>query len=264
MAEFTAKDVQALRQATGAGMMDAKKALEEAHGDAEAAANILREKGLVKAASRSDRENAEGAVAVAEDGNVAVMVQLKCETDFSAKTDAFVGLVDRLAEVVLRKGPDAVSELSDDIDQLKLTTKENIEIGEVIRFEAAEGNFLDTYLHKTEGRGKVGVVLEVTGGTQEQAHEIAKHIAFAKPTYLVRDEVPADQVEKERAFVEQQTKDEGKPEQAWPKIIEGKLTAFYKDRVLSEQDLFNEKGNPVSGALGGGSVVRFALATVGA
>src|SRR5262245_44172198 len=134
MAQFTAKDVQALRQATGAGMMDAKKALEEADGDTEAAADILREKGLVKAASRSDRENAEGAVAIAEDGNVAVLVQLKCETDFSAKADAFVQLVERLAELVLRKGPDAVSELADDIDQLKLTTKENIEVGQVVRF----------------------------------------------------------------------------------------------------------------------------------
>jgi elongation factor Ts len=134
----------------------------------------------------------------------------------------------------------------------------------VLRFEAAEGNFIDTYLHKTEGRGKVGVLLEVSGGTQDEAHEVAKHIAFAKPTYLTRDEVPADQVDKERAFLEQQTRDEGKPEQAWPKIVEGKLTAFFKDQVLSEQDLFNEKGKPVSGALGGGAIVRFGLATVGA
>lgn len=264
MADFTAKDVQALRQATGAGMMDAKKALEATEGDAEAAADWLREKGLAKAATRTDRENAEGAIAIASDGNVAALVELKSETDFSAKSEAFLQLVDRLADVVLTKGPDAVGELSDDIDQLKLTTKENIEVGRVVRFEAAEGNLIDTYLHKTEGRGKVGVLLEVTGGTQDQAHEIAKHIAFAKPTYLVRDDVPEDQVAKERAFLEQQTKDEGKPEAAWPKIVEGKLTAFFKDRVLTEQDLFNEKGNPVSGALGGGSVVRFALASVGA
>jgi elongation factor Ts len=264
MASFTAKDVQALRQATGAGMMDAKKALEETDGDAEAAADLLREKGLVKAAGRSDRENAEGAVAIAQDGSTAALVQLKCETDFSAKTDSFIQLVQDLADLVLAKGPDAVSERAEEIDQLKLTTKENIEVGQVVRFEAADGNLLDTYLHKTEGRGKVGVLLEVSGGTEEQAHEIAKHIAFAKPGFLTRDEVPADQVEKERAFVEQQTKDEGKPEQAWTKINEGKMTAFFKDRVLGEQDLFNEKGNPVSGALGDGRVVRFALATVGA
>ena len=263
MAEFTAKDVQALRQASGAGMMDAKRALEANNGDAEAAGEWLREKGLAKAATRADRENVEGAVAIAEDGGTAAMVVLKCETDFTAKSAAFIELVERLADVVLSKGVDAVSELGDDIDQLKLTTKENIEVGQVDRFEAAAGNTLDTYLHKTEGRGKVGVLLEVSGGTQEQAHEIAKHVAFAKPTYLQRDEVPADQVDKERAFLEQQTKDEGKPEQAWPKIIEGNLTAFFKDRVLTEQDLFNEKGNPVSGALGDGSVARFALASVG-
>ncbi len=137
-------------------------------------------------------------------------------------------------------------------------------MGTVARFEATEGSLLDTYLHRTEGRGKVGVLLEVDGGTQDQAHEVAKHVAFAKPTYLNRDEVPGDQVERERAFLEQQTRDEGKPEAAWPKIIEGKLGAFFKDRVLNEQDLFNEKGNPVAQALGGGRVVRFALATVGA
>jgi elongation factor Ts len=264
MADFTAKDVQALRQASGAGMMDAKKALMENDGDFEKASEWLREKGLAKAATRSDRENAEGAIAIADDGNVAAMVQLKCETDFSAKTDAFIQLAQDLADLVLAKGVDAVSERSEDLDQLKLTTKENIEVGDVVRYEAADGNVLDTYLHKTEGRGKVGVLLEVSGGSQDQAHEVAKHIAFAKPSVLTRDEVPADQVDKERAFVEQQTKDEGKPEQAWPKINEGKMTAFFKDRALNEQDLFNEKGNPVAKALGDGTIVRFSLATVGA
>lgn len=264
MPSFTAKDVQALRQATGAGMMDAKKALEATDGDPDAAVEWLREKGLAKAAARTDRENAEGAVAVAAEADVAVMVQLKCETDFTAKTEPFVALAERLAALVLAEGPEAVAQVADELDQLKLTTKENIEVGAVARFEAAEGHLLDTYLHRTEGRGKVGVLLEVDGGTQDQAHEVAKHVAFAKPAYLTRDEVPADQVERERAFLEQQTRDEGKPEAAWPKIVEGKLTAFFKDRVLSEQDLFNEKGNPVAQALGGARVVRFALATVGA
>jgi elongation factor Ts len=264
MPAFTAKDVQALRQATGAGMMDAKRALEETGGDAEAAAELLREKGLVKAASRSDRENIEGAVAVAIDGGTAALVQLKCETDFTAKTEAFTGLVQDLADLVLAKGTDAVGERQAEIDDLKLTTKENIEVGIVERFEAADGNTLDAYAHKTEGRGKVGVLVEVAGAGQEQAHEVALHIAFAKPTNLNRDEVPAEVVEKERAFLEQQTRDEGKPEQALPKIVEGKLTAFFKTTVLNEQDVFGEKGKTVSDVLGGGSVVRFTVATVGA
>src|SRR5690606_19095614 len=112
---------------------------------------------------------------------------------------------------------------------------------------------LDAYAHRTEGRGKVGVLVEASGATPEQAHEVALHIAFAKPTHLTREEVPADVVEKERAFLEQQTRDEGKPEQALPKIVEGKLTAFFKTTVLNEQDVFGEKGKTVTDALGGGS-----------
>lgn len=264
MPNFTAKDVQALRQATGAGMMDAKKALQETDGDAEAAADWLREKGLSKAAGRADRENPEGAVAVAKSEGVAALVELKCETDFSAKADDFTSLVHELAEVVLEKGAEAVDERSEAIDELKITKKENIELGVVARYEAPAGHVLDTYLHEQDGRGKVGVLLEVEGATQEQAHEVALHIAFAKPRYLDRDDVPAEEVERERVLLEKQTRDEGKPEQAIPKIVEGKLSAFYKDQVLNEQDLFGEKKRSVSDALGGGRVVRFTVASVGA
>lgn len=264
MPDFTAKDVQALRQATGAGMMDAKRALEANDGDAEAAGQWLREKGLAKAAGRTDRENAEGAIAIASDGNVAALVELKAETDFSAKAADFTDLVQELADLVLAKGPDAVAERADEIDQLKITKKENIEVGTVAHFEAAEGNVLDAYLHKQDGRGKVGVLVECSGVTPEQAHEVALHIAFAKPSHLTRDEVPAEAVEKERALLEEQTRNEGKPEQALPKIVEGKLSAFFKESVLMEQDLFGEKGRSVSQSLGSGTVVRFVVASVGA
>jgi elongation factor Ts len=264
MADFTAKDVQALRKATGAGMMDAKRALEESDGDAEAAADWLREKGLSKAAGRSDRENAEGAVAVARDGDRAALVELKSETDFSAKADDFTGLVQDLADLVLAKGVDAIAERADDIDQLKILKKENIEVGVVALYEAAAGGAIDAYVHSQDGRGKVGVLIEVSDADEDAAHQIALHIAFAKPTYLRRDEVPGDAVDKERAFLEQQTRDEGKPEQALPKIVEGKLRAFFKESVLLEQDLFGEKKSPVAGALDGGDVVRFTIASVGA
>ncbi len=264
MASFTAKDVQALRQATGAGMMDAKKALEACDGDPDAASDWLREKGLAKAAGRAGRENPEGAVAVATDGSAAALVELKCETDFSAKADDFTGLVQELADLVLAKGEDAWKERSDDIDHLRITKKENVEVGTVVRYEAAEGNVLDAYLHRQDGRGKVGVLVEAEGATPEQAHELALHVAFARPRYLTREEVPAEVVEKERSFLERETREEGKPEQAVPKIVEGKLGAFFKESVLTEQDLFGEKKRPVAGALGGGSVVRFAVAAVGA
>lgn len=264
MPEFTAKDVQALRQATGAGMMDAKRALDETAGDSDAATDLLRERGQAKMNKRSDRENAEGAIAVASDGSTAALVQLRSETDFSAKAADFTALVQDLADLVLAKGEDAVAERADEIEHLRLAKKENIEVGQVVRYEVAGGNALDAYVHAQDGRGKVGVLIEVSGAGEDKAHEVALHVAFAKPRYLTRDQVPSDEVDKERSFLEEQTKSEGKPEQAVPKIVEGKLTAFFKESVLTEQDLFGEKKKPVTGALDGGEIVRFAVATVGA
>src|SRR3954471_9139851 len=192
MADFTAKDVQSLRQATGAGMMDAKKALEATGGDFDGASTWLREKGLAGALKRSDRENAQGAVAITRDGNVAAMVELKCETDFVAKSPDFVNLADELAAMVAAKGEQAASERSDAIDELKVVLKENIELGRVVRFEAASGNALDTYLHVQSDRGVNGVLVELKNGSQELAHDLAVHIAFGKPEYLRREDVPQE------------------------------------------------------------------------
>ena len=264
MPDFTAADVQALRKATGAGMMDAKRALEETAGDAEAATDVLRERGQAKMNKRSDRENPEGAIAVASDGSTAALVQLRSETDFSAKAVDFTALVQELADLVLASGEDAIAERAEEIDRLRLSKKENIEVGQVVRYEAADGNAIDAYVHAQDGRGKVGVLVEVSGASQEQAHDVALHVAFAKPRYLTRDQVSTDVVDKERVFLEEQTKSEGKPEQAVPKIVEGKLTAFFKESVLTEQDLFGEKKKPVTGALDGGEIVRFVVATAGA
>ncbi|HMQ26662.1 MAG TPA: translation elongation factor Ts, partial [Acidimicrobiales bacterium] len=158
MPEFTAKDVQALRQASGAGMMDAKRALTENDGDFDAAAQWLREKGLAKAASRSDRENNQGAVAVAVDTDavVAAIVELKCETDFVAKSDQFSTLAQEIATLVAAKGADAAPEKTDAVDDLRVVLKENIELGRVVRVEAADGHVVDTYIHRQDGRGVNG------------------------------------------------------------------------------------------------------------
>src|SRR3954454_12157491 len=209
MPEFTAKDVQALRQATDAGMMDAKKALQENDGDMEAAAQWLREKGLAKVAKLDDRENSQGSVSVVVDGNVGAIVELKSETDFSAKAEDFTSLVQSLTEIVVAKGAEAVSELSTELDDLKIAKKENIELGQVVRFEAADGHLLDSYLHLQDGRGVNAVLVELEGGTTDMAHDIAVHIAFAKPLYLSRDEVPADDAERERQALLDITKAEG-------------------------------------------------------
>jgi elongation factor Ts len=266
MPEFTAKDVQNLRQATGAGMMDAKKALQENDGDAEAAAQWLREKGLAKAATRSDRENTQGSVSAVVDGNVGSIVELKCETDFSAKSADFVSLVQDLADLVAAKGVEAVSERTDEIDALKITKKENIELGQVVRFEAADGNLLDSYLHLQDGRGVNAVLVELQGGNKELAHDIAVHIAFAKPPYLTRDQVDADAVEKERQALLDITKAEGKPEQAWPKIVEGRLNAWYKEQVLLEQGFVRDDKTSIQTLLeqADATLVRFAQVYIGA
>jgi elongation factor Ts len=264
MPEFTAKDVQALRQATGAGMMDAKKALQENDGDMEAAGQWLREKGLAKVAKLDDRENSQGSVAAVVDGNVGAIVELKSETDFSAKADDFTSLVQEMADLVVAKGTDAVSELSTELDDLKIAKKENIEIGAVVRFEAADGNVLESYLHLQDGRGVNAVLIELDGGTKELAHDIAVHVAFAKPPYLTRDEVPADAVEKERQALLDITKAEGKPEQAWPKIVEGRLNAWYKDQVLLEQGYVKDDKKTITEILGDATLVRFAQVFIGA
>jgi elongation factor Ts len=263
MAEFTAKDVQALRQATGAGMMDAKKALTENDGDFEAAKQWLREKGLAKVAKLDDRDNAQGSVTAVVDGQVGAIVQLKSETDFSAKADDFTSLVQDLAELVVAKGTDAVAELADEIDTLKINKKENIEVGTVVRFEAADGNILDSYLHLQDGRGVNAVLVELQGGTKEMAHDLAVHIAFAKPSYLNRDEVPADDVERERQALLDITKAEGKPEQAWPKIVDGRVNAWFKERVLLEQGFVRDDKQTVTQFLGDATLVRYAQVYIG-
>ncbi len=262
MADITAADVKSLRDATGAGMMDAKKALVEADGDRQKAAQILRQKGLSKVATLEDRENNQGAVAIATQGNVASLVELKSETDFSAKADDFVQLTQRLADAVLADGEGAVDSLKDDLDSLKIAKRENIEIGKVARFEAAEGNVLDAYVHIQDGRGTNAVLLEVEGSDLETAHEIALHIAFAKPSALSRDEIDPALVETARSGFEELTIKEGKPEQAVPKIVEGRMNSWYGERVLPEQGMFGDK-ETVQQRLGDGRIVRFAQAVIG-
>ena len=260
---FTAKDVQALRQSTGAGMMDCKKALEANDGDLEAAKQWLREKGLAASAKRDDRESAQGVVALLVEGNVGAMVKLRCETDFVAGSDQFKAEAHELVRLVVAEGADAVAQRAAHLEDLKITLKEKIELGEVVRFEAAPGNVLDFYQHVQGGRGVNGVLVELAGGSQELAHDIAVHIAFARPRFLTRDEVPADEVERERATLETLSRNEGKPEAALPKIVEGRLNGFFKDIVLMEQPYAKDDKVSISQLLGGATIVRFAQVEIG-
>ncbi len=256
---ITAKDVQELRKATGAGMMDAKRALTEAGGDFDAAVQILREKGLAKAATRTDRENTEGLVVIAEDDSAAAMVHLKSETDFSAKSDDFAALANDMANAVLADGETAIAGFESKLEDLRLNVKENVEVGTVARFEKSPGRAVDAYLH---GGGRAGVLIEGEGVDPELLHELALHIAFAKPRYLTRDEVPEADVVKERAALLEITKSEGKPEAAWDKIVEGRVNAWFGESVLLEQGVFGEK-EKVAAKIGDGKITRFALAMVG-
>jgi elongation factor Ts len=263
MSDISAKDVQTLRKATGAGMMDAKRALVETGGDFDAAATWLREQGLAKAASRSDRDNSEGTVAAAVVDGSAAIVELKSETDFVAKSDRFVDLANQLATLVASDGEGAVEARSGDIDDLRITLKENVELGRVIRFEGGADAVLDAYVHRQAGRGVNAVLVELDGGTEELAHDIALHIASARPDYLSVDEVPADAVEAERTTLENISRNEGKPEAALPKIVEGRLRGWYAERVLLEQKFVKDEKQTIRDILGGASIRRFAQVEIG-
>jgi elongation factor Ts len=261
---ISAKDVQALRQATGAGMMDAKKALEATGGDFDAAAKLLREKGLAKSVDRSDRANSQGAVAVGRSDQAAAIVELKCETDFVAKSEQFLAVLDQLLGAVLAEGEGAADSFKDQVDDLKVTLKENIELGRVVRVDVAPGQAVDTYLHRQEGRGVNAVVVVLDGGDVELAHEVAVSAAFSKPRWLSRDEVPQAEADEERATLEGMTRAEGKPEQAIEKIVQGRLNAWYKDHVLLEQPYAKDDKRSITQLLGDATIARFAQVYIGA
>jgi elongation factor Ts len=260
---FTAKDVQALRQATGAGMMDAKRALEAADGDAEAAKQWLREKGLGDAAKRQERESSQGAVSLFVDDRRAALVKVTSETDFVASSETFRKLANDLAALVAQNGADAISQREKELEQLRITLKENIQVAAVERIEAAEGDVLESYLHVQGGRGVNGVLVQLDGGSSELAHDIAVHIAFARPKYLATEDVPAEEVAAERATLENLTRNEGKPEQAIPKIVDGRLQGYFKTVCLLEQPFAKDDKVQIRDLLGGAKVVRWAQVEIG-
>jgi elongation factor Ts len=260
---FTALDVKALRDSTGAGMMDCKKALQDTDGDLDEAKQLLREKGLAASANRDDRDNNQGVVAQIIDGAVAAMVLLKSETDFVAGSDQFKAEAAALAAAVVAGGADAVASRESELEQLKISLKEKIEVGDVVHFSSAPGNLIGSYEHLQGGRGVNGVLVELAGGTDELAHDVAVHIAFARPKYLSRDEIPAEVVEAERQTLETITLNEGKPEQAIPKIVEGRLNGFFKDACLLEQPYAKDDKQSITQLIGSAEIVRFAQVEIG-
>ncbi|WP_396656893.1 translation elongation factor Ts [Microbacterium sp.] len=245
MANFTIADIKTLREQLGTGLVDTKKALEEADGDLEKAVEILRLKGAKGNAKRADRSTSEGLVAAREGDGTVTLIELACETDFVAKNERFIALADKVADAVAAVRADSVEQaLAADaggqtVEQL--ISDEAAVIGEKVvlrRVRTLTGDAFEVYLHRTSKDlpPQIGVVVAYTGADAETARSIAQHISFANPTYLSREDVPAADVEKEREIVTEISRSEGKPEAALPKIVEGRLGAFFKQVALLDQD----------------------------
>lgn len=275
MANFTAADVKALREQTGAGMMDVKKALTEADGDAEKALEIIRLKGLKSLSKREGRQASAGLLAAQTDGTVGVLVEVNSETDFVAKNQKFIDFSNEvLAAAVASKAADLDALLAapmgegtvkDRLDAFAAVIGEKLQIGRIVR---VEGDNVDLYLHQTNPDlpPQVGVFVVTDAAGKSVAHDIAMHVAAYMPAYLDRDSVPADVLDKERATLEKITLEEGKPANIVPKIVEGRLNAFYKDNCLVDQAFARDPSKSVGQVLkeAGAKVTNFVRVHVGA
>ncbi|HET8926449.1 MAG TPA: translation elongation factor Ts [Microbacterium sp.] len=275
MANFTIADIKTLREQLGTGLVDTKKALEEADGDLGKAVEILRLKGAKGNAKRADRSTSEGLVTARESAGSVTLVELACETDFVAKNDRFIALADKIADAAAAADADsAEAALAADASGQtveQLISDEAAIIGEKVvlrQVRTVKGDAVEVYLHKTSKDlpPQIGVAVAYTGDDAATARSIAQHISFANPTYLSREDVPAGDVEKEREIVTEISRNEGKPEAALPKIVEGRLGAFFKQVALLDQDY--AKDNKLSVAQvakdAGITVTDFARFKVGA
>ena len=236
---FTASDVKELREKTGVGMMDCKKALTEADGDMEKALEILRVKGMATAAKKSSRIAAEGVVAALVKGNVGVLVEVNCETDFVAKGDAYNSFVAGIAEYIADNDVSDIDALNvaKQGDVIEATAKigEKISIRRFAKFITEDG-IIESYVHLG---GKVGVIVEVTGedtpASRACAHDLTLQIAAAKPSYVFSSEVPTEELEKEKEILTAQALNEGKPAAIIEKMVQGRISKYYKDVCLMDQ-----------------------------
>lgn len=270
MANYTAADVKALREATGAGMLDCKKALDESQGDYDKAVEYLRIKGAKNVSKRAEREATEGLIAVS--GNT--MVEINCETDFVAKNDAFKSFAAKIAEAAGEAQVNSGEELNNlEIDGKKVSEvvdEESAKTGEKLQARRAvtiEGDNVAVYLHQRSADlpPAVGVLVSYEGNA-EGAHAVALQIAAMNAEYLTREDVPAEVVEKEREIAEATTREEGKPEAALPKIVEGRLNGFYKSVVLLEQASLSDSKKTVKQVAdeAGTTITNFVRYEVGA
>ncbi|HEY9415712.1 MAG TPA: translation elongation factor Ts [Pseudonocardia sp.] len=273
MANYTAADVKRLRELTGSGMMDCKKALEETDGDLEKSVEVLRIKGAKDVGKRAERATAAGLVVSSTDADGGIMVELNCETDFVAKSDDFQALAAKVLEAAdagkvadideLRTATVDGGTVDGAIHDLSARIGEKLELRRFVRYEGP----VATYLHRraTDLPPAIGILVSYTGDDADTARGVAMHIAAARPRFVSRDDVPEDVVANERRIAEATAREEGKPEQALPKIIEGRVNGFFKDVALLEQASVQDSKKTVKAVLGdaGVTVVKFARFEVG-
>ena len=265
----TAALVKELREKTGAGMMDCKKVLTETDGDLEKAAELLREKGITKAAKKSGRVVAEGMVEayISEDEKVGAIVEVNSETDFVAKNEEFRTFVMDVAKQIVKNNPESVEALLAEPAMFEegktvnealigkiATIGENISIRRFARFETTDG-LIEKYIH---GDGKIAVLVNMTSGTKELAKDVCMQIAAARPEFIDRDQVPAERVEKEKEILKIQTMNEGKPEAIAEKIVLGRINKFYQEICLVDQEFVKDPSKKVSDILKDSKVLEFA------
>ena len=273
---FTTQDIKELREKTGAGIQDCKKALTDADGDMNKAADLLRERGIAKAEKKASRIAAEGIVACYVEGKVGVLVELNCESDFVAKNPQFSEIATEVSKVIVKYSPASVEALLACETAANGTVEEYLKgkiaiIGEKIavrRFERYETEgFLESYIHLG---GKLGVMLDMAGeateAAEEVAHEVTLQIAFTKPAYLTEEEVSAETLEKEKEVLKQQAINEGKPEAIAEKMVMGRIKKFYEENCLLKQAFIKDDKQTVADILkaaGGAKINRFVFYVMG-
>lgn len=275
MANYTAADVKALREKSGAGMMDCKSALDEADGNVEKAFEVLRLKGLKGVSKREGRATSNGLIVARVSGGTGYLIELACETDFVAKAEKFVSLAESIADAVVAAGAKTLEaalaanlggkSVADAINDEAAIMGEKVELRRVASVEDAK---VDAYLHRTSKDlpPQVGVLVAYSGANDETAHDVAVHIAAFSPNHLTRDDVSAEVVATERRIAEETARNEGKPEAALEKIVEGRVTGFFKENVLLEQDFAKDNKLSVAKVLdnAGLTVSAFVRFRVGA
>src|SRR5690554_897443 len=279
MANYTAADIKALRERTGAGMLDVKKALDEADGDAEKALEIIRVKGLKGVSKREGRSASDGLVAGAvvdsDSGKTGVLVEINCETDFVTKNEKFIALADQVLAAAVASGaqdaqallaaPAGDATVQGVVDDLAATLGEKLVVRRVARIS---GEAVELYLHKVSKDlpPQVGVIVATDAAGAGVARDVATHVAAFSPSFLSREDVPAETVESERKIAEETSRNEGKPEAALPKIVEGRVNGFFKENVLLEQAFAKDNKKSVGQVLteAGGAVTGFVRFRVGA